>query len=38
VYESLINIRPRQNRTMEIQDPELRRQIAQVVQNLLGGV
>jgi hypothetical protein len=38
VYESLINIRPRQNRTMEIQDPELRLQIAQVVQNLLGGV
>ncbi|MDY7015148.1 MAG: DUF5674 family protein [Cyanobacteriota bacterium] len=38
-YESLINIRPRQNnRSMEIQDSKLREQIARVVQNLLGGV
>ena len=36
-YESLINIRPRQNnRTMEIQDPMIRQQVAQIVQQLLG--
>ncbi len=38
-YESLINIRPRQNnRSMEIQDPSLRDRIAQIAYNLLGGV
>ena len=38
-YESLINIRPRQNnRSLEIQDPELRAKIRQIVTNLLGGV
>jgi hypothetical protein len=37
-YESLINIRPKQNRQMEIQSPELRRQIAAIVHNLLGDV
>lgn len=38
-YESLINIRPRQNnRSMEIQDPVIREQVAQIVQQLLGGV
>jgi hypothetical protein len=37
-YESLINIRPRQNREMEIRSPELRRQIAAIVHNLLGDV
>ena len=38
-YESLINIRPRQNnRSMEIQDPMIREQVAQIVQQLLGGV
>jgi hypothetical protein len=31
-YESLINIRPRQNnRSMEIQDPMIREQVAQIV-------
>ena len=34
-YESLINIRPRQNnRSMEIQDPMIREQVAQIVQRL----
>jgi hypothetical protein len=38
-YESLINIRPRQNnRKMEIIDPELRGKIKKIVTNLLGGV
>ena len=38
-YESLINIRPRQNnRSMEIQDPMIREQVAQIVQQLLGGL
>lgn len=38
-YESLINIRPRLgNRSMEIQDPELRIQIVEIVQTLLGDV
>ena len=38
-YESLINIRPRQNnRKMEIEDPELREKIKRIVTNLLGGV
>jgi hypothetical protein len=36
-YESLINIRPRQNnRAMEILDPEIREQVAQITCRLLG--
>lgn len=36
-YESLINIRPRQNnRSMEIQDPLIRGRVAQIVKQLLG--
>ena len=39
VYESLINIRPRQNnRSIEIQDPGLREQIDRVVRPLLEGI
>ena len=38
-YESLINLRPGQgNLSMEVQSPELRVQIAEVVERLLGGV
>lgn len=38
-FESLINIRPRQNnRKLEIQDPTLRSQIETIVVNLLGGI
>lgn len=38
-FESLINIRPRQNnRSLELQDPELRARVAQVTRELLGGV
>lgn len=36
-FESLINIRPRQNnRSMEIQDPEIRAQVTAIGQRLLG--
>lgn len=36
-FESLINIRPRHNnRAMEIQDPEIRSQVAAIAQRLLG--
>jgi enamine deaminase RidA (YjgF/YER057c/UK114 family) len=38
-YESLINIRPNVgNRSMEIQDSNIRQQINQVTQALLGNV
>lgn len=37
-YESLINIRPPGNRSMEILAPELRTRTAEIVQILLGGV
>ena len=37
-YESLINIRPRQNnRAIEILDPEIRERVAQITYRLLGG-
>jgi hypothetical protein len=38
-YESLINIRPRQgNRSLEVNDPEVRLRIAEIVRGLLGGI
>jgi hypothetical protein len=38
-FESLINLRPRQNnRKMEVQDPVLRATIERVIKELLGGV
>lgn len=38
-FESLINIRPRQNnRSLELQDPDFRARVEQVVRKLLGGV
>lgn len=38
-YESLINIRPRQNnRSMEILAPTIRERVAQITQELLGGI
>lgn len=37
-FESLINIRPRQgNRRLEIENPDLRRQVEAIVVRLLGG-
>lgn len=36
-FESLINIRPRQNnRSLEIMNPAIRERVAQIVQQLLG--
>ncbi len=38
-YESLINIRPRQNnRSMEIQNPVIRERVTEIVKQLLGGL
>ena len=38
-FESLINIRPRQgNRSLDIQDPEIRSRVAQITLDLLGTV
>ncbi len=38
-FESLINIRPRQNnRSLELQDPEPRAKVEQITRKLLGGV
>ena len=37
-YESMINLRPRQNRAMEILDPMIREQVKQIIHRLLGGV
>jgi hypothetical protein len=37
-YESIINIRPRINNSMEILDPQIREQVAQVVFSRLGDV
>ncbi len=38
-FESLINIRPRQNnRSLELQDPELRAKVEQVTRKLLGNI
>jgi hypothetical protein len=37
-YESLVNLRPRQNRSMEILDPLIRERVQQVIYRLLGGV
>ena len=36
-YDSLINLRPRQNRSMEIQDATIRERVAEIIQQLLGG-
>ncbi|KAM3097398.1 DUF5674 family protein [Phormidesmis sp. 146-12] len=37
-YESMINLRPRQNRSMEILDPRIREKVTQITQQLLGGL
>jgi hypothetical protein len=38
-FESLINIRPRQNnRSLELQDSNLRAKVEQITGNLLGGI
>jgi Protein of unknown function (DUF5674) len=37
-YESMVNLRPRQNRSTEILDPLVRGQVRQIIYRLLGGV
>jgi Protein of unknown function (DUF5674) len=37
-YESMVNLRPRQNRSMEILDPLIREQVGIVIHHLLGGL
>ena len=39
IFESLINIRPRQNNpSLEVLDPEIRKQISEITYKLLGGI
>lgn len=38
VYESMVNLRPRQNRSMQILDTAIRDRVKQVIHRLLGGV
>jgi Protein of unknown function (DUF5674) len=37
-YESMVNLRPRQNRSMEILDSTIREQVKQILYRLLGGI
>jgi Protein of unknown function (DUF5674) len=37
-YESMVNLRPRQNRSMEILDPLIRERVKQIIYCLLGGL
>jgi Protein of unknown function (DUF5674) len=37
-YESMVNLRPEQNRAMEILNPMVREQVKAVIYRLLGGV
>jgi Protein of unknown function (DUF5674) len=37
-YESLINIRPHQNRSMEILDPEIKEKVTKIITDFLGGI
>ena len=36
-YDSIINLRPRQNRSMEILDATIRERVTQIIMELLGG-
>jgi hypothetical protein len=35
--ESMVNLRPRQNRSMEILDPSIREQVQRIIHRLFGG-
>jgi Protein of unknown function (DUF5674) len=37
-YESMVNLRPRQNRSMEILEPSIREQVKQIIIAILGRV
>ncbi|MGF1989435.1 MAG: DUF5674 family protein [Nostoc sp. ZfuVER08] len=36
IYESMVNLRPRQNRSMEIIDVKIREQVAAIIMEFLG--
>jgi len=36
IYESIVNLRPRQNRSMEILDPNIKERVAQIIMEFLG--
>jgi hypothetical protein len=38
LYESMVNLRPRQNRSMQILDVTIREQVKQIIHKLLGGI
>ena len=38
IYESMVNLRPRQNRSMEILDSNIRERVAQIIIELLGNL
>jgi hypothetical protein len=38
IYESMVNLRPRQNRSMELLDPNIRERVAQLVNEFLGNL
>ncbi|MCC5611163.1 DUF5674 family protein [Nostoc sp. CHAB 5834] len=38
IYESMVNLRPRQNRSMEILDPNIRERVAQLINEFLGNL
>lgn len=38
IYESIVNLRPRQNRSMEILDPNIRERVAQIIIEFLGNL
>jgi carbonic anhydrase len=37
-YESMVNLRPRQNRSMEILDRSIREQVQEIIHRLLGSI
>lgn len=38
IFESMVNLRPRQNRSMEILDPNIRERVAQLLIEFLGNL
>ncbi|MHC5761391.1 DUF5674 family protein [Nostoc sp.] len=38
IFESMVNLRPRQNRSMEILDPNIRERVAQIIIEFLGNL
>ena len=38
IFESMVNLRPRQNRSMEILDPNIRERVAQLINEFLGNL